>query len=93
MYTVHMKRVPATEARRTWFQLLDEAAAGEVIVIERDGKKLHLKLAPEEEEKVMTPIDYSQLIRPLEDLDSADSWTWEWDGQAPGLSLGGLRPR
>ena len=35
-----MKRVTASDARKNWFRLLDEAAAGEVVVIERAGTRI-----------------------------------------------------
>jgi hypothetical protein len=38
-----MKRVTATEARKQWFRLLDEVAAGEVVVLERKGRQLVLR--------------------------------------------------
>jgi len=38
-----MKKVTASEARRQWFRLLDEAAQGEVIVLQRRGRRLVLR--------------------------------------------------
>jgi antitoxin (DNA-binding transcriptional repressor) of toxin-antitoxin stability system len=75
MYIVHMRYVTASEARKNWFQLLDQAANGEVIAIERDGKKLVLKL---ERAKRRTP-SYKGLID-FKDADDADTWGWEWKG-------------
>lgn len=86
MYTVHMKRVTATEARKSWFRLLDEAAGGEVIVIEREGARLILQRSSGDEGKARVP-SYEGLIR-IRDVDKADRWGWEWTG-----SEGELVPR
>jgi antitoxin (DNA-binding transcriptional repressor) of toxin-antitoxin stability system len=86
VYTVHMKRVTATEARKNWFRLLDEVAEGEVVLIEREGARLVLQLAEQGEPLAKAP-DYRGLIR-VPDADEADQWGWEWDG-----SPEGLRPR
>jgi hypothetical protein len=80
LYIVHMKTVTASEARRSWFRLLDEAAQGEVIVVRRKGRRLLLRredpattAAPEK-----TP-PYRRLLR-ARDADHADRWSWEWRG-------------
>jgi hypothetical protein len=86
MYTVHMKRVTATEARKNWFRLLDEVVEGEIVLIERDGARLRLALAESVELSERIP-DYQGLIH-VPDSDAADQWGWEWDG-----SPEGLRPR
>ncbi|MBI4473883.1 MAG: hypothetical protein HY646_14545 [Acidobacteria bacterium] len=75
LYIVHMKYVTASEARKHWFRLLDEAIEGEVIAIQRDDKKLILKLA---KAKQKVP-DYRRLIN-FKDADDADTWGWEWKG-------------
>ncbi len=81
MYIVHMKHVTASEARKNWFQLLDEAAKGEVIAIQRDNKQLVLRL---HKEKKSIP-SYKRLLR-VSQPDRADEWGWAWtDSQ-------GLRP-
>ena len=85
MYTVHMKRVTATEARKNWFRLLDEVAEGEVVFIERGGARLRLSLAEPAEPSAKIP-DYRRLIH-VPDADSADQWGWEWDGSPDGLQL------
>lgn len=79
-----MKRVTASEARKNWFQLLDEVAAGEVVVIDRKRKRLVLR-----REKIARNAvpDYSNLLQ-VRDPDEADAWHWEWQG--PGRKL---RPR
>jgi len=78
-----MKRVTASDARRNWFRILDRVAAGEVVVIERHGRRIILRR--EEGEAAAVP-DYEALIRPLADVDRADEWSWTWDeevGLAP----------
>lgn len=85
MYTVHMKRVTATEARKNWFRLLDEVVEGEVVLIERDGARLRLALVEAAEPSEAIP-DYRELIH-VPDSDSADQWGWEWDGSPEGLRL------
>ena len=73
-----MKRMTASEARRYWYQLLDEAAAGEEILIERDGARLVLKIADPQEP------DYQRWIR-VPDANQVDQWGWEWTGSTVGL--------
>ena len=75
LYIVHMKHVTASEARKNWFKLLDQAANGEVITIQRDDKKLILRA---EKRQKRTP-SYKGLID-FEDADDADTWGWEWKG-------------
>jgi hypothetical protein len=70
-----MKYVTASEARKNWFALLDEALKGEVIAIERKERRLILKL----HEKRPAIPDYSGLID-FPDADEADTWGWEWKG-------------
>jgi len=73
-----MKRVTASDARKNWFRLLDEAAAGAVISIERGGRTILLQRAPAQRGRE-TPPDYSGLISAPEAAD-ADRWSWEWPG-------------
>jgi antitoxin (DNA-binding transcriptional repressor) of toxin-antitoxin stability system len=80
-----MKQVTATEARKNWFTLLDEAARGEVIAIRRNDKNLILRL---EKSKRVTP-DYTQSID-FHDADEAETWGWEW--KRPG-KLSPVKPR
>lgn len=83
MYTVHMKRVTATEARKNWFRLLDEVADGEVVLIDRGGSRLVLKLA--ESGAQTSPIpSYEGLIR-VRKAEEADRWGWEWEDSPEGL--------
>ncbi len=80
LYIVHMKKVTASEARKHWFRLLDDAAQGEVIVLERKGRRLVLR-----REEPATPgaaakaRDYRRLLR-VPDADQADRWSWDWRG-------------
>lgn len=84
MYTVHMKRVTATEARQNWFALLDAVAGGEVVVIERHGRRIVLRREELGESAAAEVPDYSKILR-VRDLDRADQWGWEWtaDGLTP----------
>lgn len=78
MYTVHMKRVTATQARQNWFQLLDEVAAGEVVVIERKGRRIVLRREEAaRREGAAAEEEYRRLLD-VPDLERADEWGWEW---------------
>jgi len=83
MYTVHMKRMTATDARKNWFRLLDEVVEGEVVLIERDGARLVLQLAEQGKPIAKVPV-YQGLIQ-VTDTDEVDQWGWEWDGSSEGL--------
>lgn len=72
------KRVTATEARRHWFRLLDEVAAGEEVVIERHGCRIVLRRSEFAAGEEGVP-DYPSLIR-APDVTEADRWGWEWPG-------------
>jgi antitoxin (DNA-binding transcriptional repressor) of toxin-antitoxin stability system len=75
-----MKKITASEARKHWFRILDDAAQGEVIVLERKGRRLVLR-----REELAKPgaaaraPDYHRLLR-VPDADKADRWSWEWRG-------------
>jgi antitoxin (DNA-binding transcriptional repressor) of toxin-antitoxin stability system len=80
-----VKKVTASEARRHWFRLLDEAAQGEVILLERRGLRLVLRRqlrggAATSRRRVA----YGRLLR-VPQADRADRWSWEWRG--PGRNL------
>jgi len=75
-----MKRVTASEARRNWFRILDEVAAGEVVVVERNGKAIQLTRAPQAD-RVREVPDYSGFLRVEEGAEDADRWGWEWSGE------------
>jgi hypothetical protein len=74
LYIVHMKYVTASDARKHWFQLLDEAAAGHTIAIDRNGTKLVLRA--EKARRTKTP---AKPIITGKDIDNADKWGWTWD--------------
>ena len=78
-----MKRVTASDARKNWFRLLDEVAEGQVVCIERSGRKILLKRQPEEDADDRVP-DYSQAIH-VHSPEHAHEWGWEWPG--PGQEL------
>ena len=84
-----MKQVKASEARKHWFRLLDEALRGEVIAVERKGQRIVLRR--EELDDTKTAKDskqYKKLLR-VPRADEADQWSWEW---RPGRGVG-LRRR
>jgi antitoxin (DNA-binding transcriptional repressor) of toxin-antitoxin stability system len=81
-----MKTVTASEARRQWFRLLDEAAQGEIIVVQRKGRRLVLRREEVGKAKAASRAGYRRLLR-VPRADQADRWSWEWK---PG---GGLAPR
>lgn len=72
-----MKRVTASEARRNWFRLLDEVAAGATVVIERGGRRILLQRAPDPVGRIP---DYSGILRAPE-AGTADAWGWRWEGE------------
>jgi hypothetical protein len=80
-----MKYVTASEARKNWFKLLDEAAKGEVIAIQRNDKKLILKA---QKARPRVP-SYKGLIGGK--VDDADTWGWEWKG--PGTLVSKTLPK
>ena len=73
-----MKRITASEARRNWFRLLDEVADGEVVVIERKGRRIQLRREPGEVREVP---DYSEVIKVTGAAADADRWGWDWPGE------------
>jgi hypothetical protein len=74
-----MKKITASEARKHWFRILDDAAQGEVIV---RAKGRRLVLDRDELDKPGAAAkgpDYRRLLR-APDADKADRWSWEWRG-------------
>lgn len=60
--------------------MLDEVAAGEVVVVERKGRRVVLRRADDAAlEAQEGPPDYSELLD-ARDVDDADRWAWDWDG-------------
>jgi len=85
LYIVHMKNVNASEARKNWFRLLDEALRGEVIVVERKGRRLVLRREELNDKQIGTDTGrYKKLLR-VPKADEADRWSWEWKGPAGSL--------
>ncbi len=76
MYNVHMKHVKASEARRRWFQLLDDVIAGEEIMIERRGQRIVIRAEGQIAEGGAVP-DYSEVLK-APCVDDADQWSWDW---------------
>jgi antitoxin (DNA-binding transcriptional repressor) of toxin-antitoxin stability system len=72
-----MKRVTASEARRNWFRILDEVAAGETVIIQRGGRQILLQREPEREGDLP---DYSEAIQ-VPQVEEADRWRWRWEGE------------
>jgi antitoxin (DNA-binding transcriptional repressor) of toxin-antitoxin stability system len=89
LYIVHVKRVTASQARREWFRLLDEVAAGEVIFLERKGRRIVIRRDPAR--STIDIPDYSRLIRGRR-VEEADRWSWTWSGEGR-LSLKERRRR
>lgn len=85
LYIVHMKNVNASEARKHWFQLLDEALDGEVIVVQRKGRRLVLRREDSNEKKDRSEgRRYKNVLR-VPDADRADRWSWDWQGPESAL--------
>jgi antitoxin (DNA-binding transcriptional repressor) of toxin-antitoxin stability system len=80
-----MKSVTASEARKHWFRLLDEAAQGEVIVVQRKGRRVVLRREELNDAGDATARPaYRRLLR-APGADEADQWSWEWRGAGRGL--------
>ncbi len=72
MYTVHMPRFTATEARKQLFRLLDSAEKGEEVILERRGTRFRIMLDP-------GPKSGDHPIAPLNVTDKdvlSGEWTW-----------------
>lgn len=75
-----MKRVSASEARKQWFRLLDEALQGEVIVVQRKGRRVVLRREGDKDTRGSPPAGaYRRLLR-VPRAAEADRWSWEWRG-------------
>lgn len=85
-----MKRVTASDARRRWFELLDEVADGEVLVVERKGRRLVMRREEALRRRPRPVVDYRDVLR-VPDVDGADRWGWLWTG--PGRPLRFVRRR
>jgi hypothetical protein len=85
-----MKELTASEARKRWFRLLDEALQGEVIAVQRKGQRVVLRREDLEQGRGVRPPDYRRLLR-VPHPDDADRWSWQW--RAPGRPLAQRRAR
>lgn len=75
-----MKKVTASEARRQWFRLLDEAARGEVIVVQRNGRRLVLRREELGKTGAASKRPAYRRLLTVPGADQADRWSWEWKG-------------
>jgi antitoxin (DNA-binding transcriptional repressor) of toxin-antitoxin stability system len=85
LYIVHMKRMTASEARKNWFRLLDEVAAGAVVCIERGGRRIVLRREPDATAAGESP-DYSSLLQ-VPGVEDADRWGWRWPGAGGDIEM------
>ncbi len=88
-----MRNVNASDARKHWFRLLDEALNGEVIIVQRKGRRLVLRR--EDSAKNRNGADaprYKKLLR-VPNADQADRWSWEWRGPKKALAARRRRSR
>jgi antitoxin (DNA-binding transcriptional repressor) of toxin-antitoxin stability system len=76
-----MKRVTASDARRRWFELLDEIAEGEVLVVERKGRRLVMRREDGVRRAGRRPAPSYRDVLKAPDVDEADRWGWEWTDQ------------
>jgi hypothetical protein len=75
-----MKNVKASEARKNWFRLLDDALRGEVIAIERKGGRILLRREePRDAKSAKRSQEYKKVLK-VPRADEADRWSWEWRG-------------
>ena len=72
-----MRRVSAADARKDLYRLLDEVAAGEVVMIPWAGVECRIERLPDGAEQPALP-DYSDCIRVTPDAERADTWAWTW---------------
>jgi hypothetical protein len=73
-----MKQVTASEARKNWFRLLDEALDGEVIAVQRKGHRLVLRREDVAKSRnTKASRQYKRLLH-VPDGDKADQWSWDW---------------
>ena len=67
--------------------MLDEVAAGEVVVLERKGQRIILRREDKKTAKSKQQVpDYSRLLR-VPDADQADQWSCDWQGPGQDLML------
>ena len=87
LYLVRMKQVTASEARKNWFRLLDEALDGEVIAVQRKGHRLVLRREDKAKSRhTKVARQYKRLLQ-VPGAEKADEWSWNWRGFERGLVL------
>ena len=73
-----MKSVKASEARKQWFRLLDQALQGEVIAVERKGQRIVLRREePSASRGAKARQDYKKFLK-VPQSSEADQWSWDW---------------
>jgi len=81
-----MKHMKASEARKHWFRLLDDALRGEVIAVERKGQRVLIR---KEDTAQLTSAAvstrYKRLLK-VPKAEEADRWSWDWRPER-GLAL------
>ncbi|MGB8295946.1 MAG: hypothetical protein WCG85_11010 [Polyangia bacterium] len=81
LYNVHMSRFTASQARQNFARVLDQAAGGQSVTIERG--KLHFRLVLDEKRRA--PRTARPVIEILDPAVADGDWTWR-PGRA-GLSF------
>ncbi len=72
-----MQHLSATEARQHFFELLDRAAQGEAVFIDRRGLTLKLvRGESSQKKKKSSSIEYRAHIH--SPVDQSDQWSWDW---------------
>ena len=88
---IFMKQLSATEARRNFFHLLDEAARGHPVFIEKRGVVIRMTRERKSDRKSFSGFDYKPYFKG-ETLDDADRWSWDWNPEK-GMTLKTLPQR
>jgi antitoxin (DNA-binding transcriptional repressor) of toxin-antitoxin stability system len=73
LYTVHMSRFTATQARQNFSRILDQAAGGHPVTIERG--KLRFRVVVEDKRRA--PRTARRLIEILDPAVADGNWTWQ----------------
>jgi len=88
LYNVHMKRITASEARKHWFRILDEVAGGQVVVVERNGRRIVLRRESARPSR-RAAVDYRAVLS-VPRVSEADQWSWRWNASG---NLRAAKPR
>ena len=78
-----MKRVSVAQFRKNLAAYLDDAAAGEEILVESAGRRVVVRPAPAERTARRKLPDYSDLLAALPPAVLTGEWKWEWDHGTP----------